>query len=165
MGFVLPKHKRILTFSDRLPTMVLPMKTTSKTEKRKAWRDRNKRQHQGSNLPPPKVPQTDRKGLTRFSRLPTTPPASVACKAFPIRPTPLPRRNALAACWRLARHPPRAYDLNNLGHINSIVTLTNVGNTITVTVSSGSPPNFVSCGIIPGDIIVVSDNRWYISTT
>lgn len=46
---------------------------------------------------------------------------------------------------------------NNLGAVDSTVTLTNVGNTITVTLSASPPPNFVACGVVPGDIIVITD--------
>ncbi len=49
---------------------------------------------------------------------------------------------------------------NSLGTLNSVVSLTlsNGGNSITVTNNPGPNPNFNACGIIPGDTIIVMDN-------
>ena len=51
-------------------------------------------------------------------------------------------------------------DQNFLGTQFSPVTLSNSGNAITVTLTAtgATQPNFTACGIVPGDIIVVTDN-------
>ena len=49
--------------------------------------------------------------------------------------------------------------LNSLGALNSVVTLTNVGNTLTVAIVPGPQPNFVASGVVAGDIIIVTDNN------
>ena len=46
---------------------------------------------------------------------------------------------------------------NNLGAVDSIVTLSNVGNKITVSLSANPQPDFIACGIVPGDTIVIAD--------
>lgn len=48
---------------------------------------------------------------------------------------------------------------NNLGALNSIVSLTNSGNTITVTLSKNPQPDFVACGVVNGNFILVTDNN------
>ena len=46
---------------------------------------------------------------------------------------------------------------NSLGTLNGVVTLTNVGNTITVTSSLSPQPAFDASGVVAGDIIIVGD--------
>lgn len=45
--------------------------------------------------------------------------------------------------------------LNSLGTLNAKVTLSNLGNTLTVTASVGNSPSFSAAGLIPGDIFSV----------
>ena len=50
--------------------------------------------------------------------------------------------------------------LNSLGTLNSLVTLTlsSGGNSIAIVNTPGPNPNFTNCGIVSGDIIIVTDN-------
>jgi hypothetical protein len=47
--------------------------------------------------------------------------------------------------------------LNSLGTLNSVVTLTNSGNTLIVSLATGNNPNFGAAGVVAGDTIIVSD--------